>query len=271
MDQTLVNRLNQINRDFYRLTVQDFDESRGRPWPGWKRLLPYLTALDAPIRVLDVGCGNGRFGRFLARNLDSGIHYHGLDHTPALLDAARAAFANILPDAVLEERDIVERPPDTGQYDLVVLFGVLHHVPGYAGRCALLQALANRVAPGGLLVFTCWCFYEYERFRRRIIAWPADWAVDLNVEPGDYLLDWQRGHAANTALRYCHYVDETENAALDAATGLKLIETFRADGHTDDINRYSLLRRDSAIPLSAANSSSEIPLIAAPTTKAPGR
>jgi tRNA (uracil-5-)-methyltransferase TRM9 len=269
MDQTLVNRLNQINRDFYRLTVQDFDESRGRPWAGWTRLLPYLAAFDAPIRVLDVGCGNGRFGRFLARNLDSSICYHGLDYTPALLDAARSAFAqmNILPDAILEERDIVERPPDAGQYDLVALFGVLHHVPGHAGRRALLRALAKRVAPGGLLVFTCWCFYEYERFRRRIIAWPAD----LSVEPGDYLLDWQRGHAANTALRYCHYVDATEHAALVTATGLDLIETFRADGHTDDINRYSLLRRNSAIPPSAANISSERPLIATPPVKEPGR
>jgi SAM-dependent methyltransferase len=269
MDQTVVNRLNQINRDFYRLTVQDFDESRGRPWPGWKRLLPHL--ISSPIRVLDVGCGNGRFGRFLARNLAGDIHYHGLDHTPALLDAARAAFSqmNILPDAILEERDIVERPPDTGRYDLVALFGVLHHVPGQTGRRALLRALADRVAPGGLLVFTCWRFYEYERFRKRIIAWPAD--LDLHVEPGDYLLDWQRGHAANTALRYCHYVDEAEHTALDAATGLQLIETFRADGHTDDINCYSLLRRDSGTRPSAAKISSDKPLIAVPATKEPGR
>jgi SAM-dependent methyltransferase len=243
MDQTVVNRLNQINRDFYRLTVQDFDESRGRPWPGWLRLLPHLAG--SPLRVLDVGCGNGRFGRFLAHNLAGDIHYHGLDHTPALLDAARAAFAqmNILPDAILEERDIVERPPETGRYDLVALFGVLHHVPGHTGRCALLRTLTDRVAPGGLLVFTCWCFYEYERFRERIVAWPAD----LITEPGDYLLDWRRGHAANTALRYCHYVDEAEHATLNAATGLQLIETFRADGHTDDINAYSLLRQPAPI------------------------
>jgi 2-polyprenyl-3-methyl-5-hydroxy-6-metoxy-1,4-benzoquinol methylase len=59
-------RLNTINREFYRVTAHDFDETRGQPWPGWKRVLPYLKL---PLSVLDVGCGNGRFGVFLAQNL----------------------------------------------------------------------------------------------------------------------------------------------------------------------------------------------------------
>jgi tRNA (uracil-5-)-methyltransferase TRM9 len=193
------------------------------------------------LRVLDVGCGNGRFGRFLAQNGFEGAQYHGIDNTAALLEAAREAFAKsgILPDAVLEERDVVERPPDAGEYDFVAAFGVLHHVPGRARRLALMLALAERVAPGGYLVFTGWCFYEYERFRERLIALPGE----FEPEPGDYLMDWRRGHAANTVLRYCHYIDDAEHAELMAATGLAEVETFRADGHTNDINRYGVLRR----------------------------
>jgi hypothetical protein len=38
-------------------------------------------------------------------------------------------------------------------------------------------------------------------------------------------------------------VDEAEQRALEAASRLTLVETFYADGHTDDINRYSVLRR----------------------------
>ncbi len=121
----------------------------------------------------------------------------------------------------------------------MALFGVLHHVPGSEQRRAFMQTLAQRVAPGGYLAFAAWCFYEYERFRARIVPWPDD----LEVEPHDYLLDWRRGERA---LRYCHYVDETEHADLIAATGLTEITTYRADGRTNDINRYSLLRRDPA-------------------------
>lgn len=237
MDASTIARLNHINREFYRITANDFDATRGESWPGWERLLPYLYT---PLSVLDVGCGNGRFGVFLKENLaDRGlIHYHGIDSSPALLEHARAALDSLPGLKVsLEERDIVENPPDAGDYDLVVLFGVLHHIPGYAERQHFIRRLADRVKPGGLLAFACWRFYEYPRFRERIIPWPED----IMVETGDYLLDWRRG---TTALRYCHYVDDAEHAALVAASGMDEILTYRADGKMGDANRYSLLRKN---------------------------
>lgn len=103
-------------------------------------------------------------------------------------------------------------------------------------RQTFVRQLASRLKPCGLLVFTAWRFYEYERFRQRIIAWPSD----LTVEPNDYLLDWRRGAVS---LRYCHYTDDAEHDALVAATGLTEIETFRADGQDGTANRYSLLRK----------------------------
>jgi 2-polyprenyl-3-methyl-5-hydroxy-6-metoxy-1,4-benzoquinol methylase len=133
---------------------------------------------------------------------------------------------------------VVLHPPDAGRYDLVALFGVIHHVPGFQTRLDLLRALGERVAPGGMLALACWRFYDYARFRARIVPWPEDLAGQ--VEAGDYLLDWRQG---TRALRYCHYVDDAEHARLVAATGLSEVETYRADGHSGDANRYSLLRR----------------------------
>lgn len=290
MDRLTIQRLNAINREFYRITAHEFDQTRGTAWPGWERLLPYLLTPSPPaplpriqgsgeqtvsLSVLDVGCGNGRFGAFLHERVtsyqlpvtgegDSAVStqysvlstshselsagwqpetgsrkltYHGMDSSPALLERARAALAG-LPGltATLEERDIVEQPPDSGDYDLVALSGVIHHVPGYAQRQTLMRQLAERVKPGGLLIFAAWRFYEYDRFRERIIPWPGD----IQVETNDYLLDWRRGQ---TALRYCHYVDDSEHAALVAASGLREILTYRADGEGGQANRYSLLKR----------------------------
>lgn len=232
MNEATIKRLNQINREFYRVTAAEFDETRGQPWPGWERLRPHLAA---PLRVLDLGCGNGRFGVFVAQQIGpAGLHYTGLDSSAALLERARLALAGI--DARLDERDLVEGPLPAGEYDLVAALGIVHHVPGRAQRLAWLGQAAGCVAPGGLLVFATWRFYEYERFRARVAPWPED----LPREPGDYLLDWRRGVPA---LRYCHYVDDAEHAELAAATGLAAVDNYRADGATGDMNAYTLLKR----------------------------
>lgn len=254
MNTETIKRLNALNREFYRTTVQNFDESRGRFWPGWDHLLPLLAGRPTPLRVLDVGCGNGRFGRFLGKHLASPVFYHGLDNSPPLLERAAADLSHHPTLTVkLEVRDLIDAPPAEagdgrevigagGLYDLVALFGVVHHVPGAHLRRDLLRRLSQYTAPGGLLVFTAWCFYEYDRFRERSVAWPAEW----EREAGDHLLDWRRGHAANAILRYCHYVDEAEQTALVEAIGWPEAARFRADGHTHDINRYSILLRPAA-------------------------
>ena len=90
------------------------------------------------------------------------------DTDAALLARAREALAGANGGFILERRDVIAQPPNSGQYDLVALFGVLHHVPGAETRRALLRSLAERVAPGGLLAFACWRFMDYRRFRDRI-------------------------------------------------------------------------------------------------------
>lgn len=248
MDNATITRLNTINRDFYATVAADFDATRGRAWPGWLDALPHIRAIapaEPPLTALDVGCGNGRFGAFLAEGLGrSALHYHGCDNNTALLDAARATLDLVRSQRTapfaftLETRDIVTHPPADGAYHLVGLFGVLHHIPGAANRRDFMRALAARVRPGGRLIVAAWCFHEFERFRERVVPWPDD--LRARVEPGDYLLDWRRGAEA---VRYCHYVDEAEHAALVAATGLQHITTYRADGHTGTVNRYSVLAR----------------------------
>jgi SAM-dependent methyltransferase len=244
MDEATAQQLNAINRAFYEATAEEFDASRAGAWGGWRRLLPVLRPLMvAPLSVLDVGCGNGRFGVFLAESLRCRLYYHGVDSSAALLERARVALSG-RPDvsARFSALDLLDSPCFDGTYRLVTLIAVLHHIPGRARRAELVRMLADRVAPSGLLVFTTWRFHEFPRFQRRLLPWDADLAG--RVEPGDYLLDWRRGrHADLPALRYCHALDDDEEAALIAASGLRPIMAFRADGEGDRANSYVVLRR----------------------------
>ena len=235
MDEQTRARLNQINRDFYAITAQQFDATRGRAWVGWERL---LSEMKTPIQsVLDVGCGNGRFGVFLAENQTEALTYHGVDNNLQLLDFAQITLSKFPQvTTTLSQQDVTIDDLPEGQYDLVVLFGVIHHVPGYEQRQLFMKALADRVRENGYLAFAAWRFYEQARFRDRIVNWDGN----ISVEKHDYLLDWRRGERA---LRYCHYVDDDEHQALIEATGLNLVADYRADGSTHDLNRYSLLQR----------------------------
>ncbi len=238
VDEATALRLNDLNRQFYQSVSADFDQSRQSAWPGWRRLLNHLPPVR-PLRVLDAGCGNGRLALFLARE-GVALDYTGVDSSPALLEAGRYALAdNTTVTATWIEADFimdVDALP-AGQFDLVTLFGVLHHVPGALRREALVTALAARTAPGGLLTFTAWRFREYERFRQRIVQPPAG----LTLEDNEYLLDWRAGDTP--ALRYCHHTDDAELDALVAASGLALADAYRADGETGDLNAYRVLRR----------------------------
>lgn len=172
---------------------------------------------------------------FLANHFSSEIRYHGIDSDTTLLHYADENLRQLLPSYTLTELDIIEKPFPSGKYNLVVAFGLLHHIPSRQNRLMFMQRLAEKVIEGGFLVFACWRFMDVENFRKRIVAWPEH----LAREEGDYLLDWRHGQSA---IRYCHYVDDTEHAALVQATGFTEVERYKADGRNNALNQYSILR-----------------------------
>lgn len=255
MDEFTRRQLHALSRAFYDERAADFDASRvDLPWPGWERLRALLPE-DRPA-VLDIGCGNGRFAAWLA---DTGIafDYVGTDASEALLAAARERVAPTLAEAgctaeflaqdFLDEGTAPGAALPRGPFSLVALMGVLHHVPGRETRAALVEAAAERLAPGGLLALTLWRFAGRPRFEKRRVDWAevgpvleAPIAVEA-LEEGDALLRF--GEDRTAAPRYCHETDEAEIEAWRARTGLETVALFSADGAQGDLNRHWIARR----------------------------
>lgn len=238
MDDALAQHLIALNHTFYQTAGASFDRTRQGAWPGWRRLLAHLPD-SRPLTVLDAGCGNGRLARFLNRE-GVALDYTGVDFSPALLAAADQALHSLSGMVrTLVTTDFMTAPERLpgGPFGLVALFGVLHHTPGAARRAKLLEALARRVAPGGLLAFSAWRFDEQPRFRDHLLPVPPEMAL----EAGDALLDWRAEGVE--AVRYCHAADDAELDELVTVSGLTLVDAYRADGHSGDLNDYRLLRR----------------------------
>lgn len=250
MKRETVLALNELNQVFYARIARQWSETRRYAWPGFTRVLEVAppTAAGA-FRVLDAGAGDGRFAAFLHERLSpppAGLAYLGIDASAALLSTARtrqlgAAYRFDTADFIRDEAGLPEGP-----FELIVLFGVLHHVPSFALRRGLVERLARRTAAGGHLALTFWRLDRDARFAKRVrsiarynrvAARPIE---ESDLEPGDTLLAWGEDEAA---VRYCHFADASETEALIDAAGLPTIARFEADGRGGRLNEYVVFSR----------------------------
>jgi len=230
MDKATVQRLVTLNETFYSHFAAPFAASRAGPQPGYERLLAYVP-VGRP-RVLDVGCGDGRFGRYL-RAAGRDVDYAGVDFSAALLAACAVPgrFA---------QRDLSQPGglDGLGYFDLIVCLSTLQHIPGRRNRARVLAEMAACLAAGGHIALANWQFLSSERQRRKIRPWADAGLQASDVETGDYLLAWQRG---GEGRRYVALVDEEETRRLAESAQLRVVELFRSDGREGDLNLYALL------------------------------
>lgn len=232
MREAVVERLLRLNREFYEGLAEPFARSREEPQPGFYRL---LEALPRPaVRVLDVGCGEGRFGRFLSEH-QALAEYTGVDFSTALLHRAEEGVDGRFVQRDLSRPDCLE---GLGDYEVVACLAALQHIPGRANRARLLRQMKERLVAGGRIFLSTWQFLDSPRQRRKVVGWEAVGLDAAAVEPGDYLLSWQRGGAG---LRYVCFIDAGETAALAQESGLQILEQFRSDGREGDLNLYTVL------------------------------
>jgi SAM-dependent methyltransferase len=227
-----------LNRDFYRQMAAPFARSRARPQPGYQWL---LTKLPQPSpSLLDVGCGDGRFGRYLLTH-QAIIHYTGVDFSPELVATAQTPGGPGFP-GLFYQRDLSQPGclDDLDRFPAIACLATLQHIPGRANRQRLLAEIGQHLEDGGRLFLSNWQFLTHDRQRRKITEWSAIGLSPADVEANDYLLTWQSG---GFALRYLSLIDESETAALAQSAGLTILSHFHSDGKEGNLNLYTTLTK----------------------------
>ncbi len=238
MDTLIANQLLAINRKFYSDFARAFSETRSSAQTRLDRIVAYIAD---DVKVLDVGCGNGRLAERIEKE-GRRVSYVGVDASPELIALAAARQAKLhrvvaeflLGDITAPEWDRALSP---ASFDLAIALAVLHHIPGFDLRCQVLRNIRARLKPGGAFVMTNWHFERNERLRKKIVPWLSVGIDERDLEPGDALLTWERG---GVGYRYCHLVTQSEVLRMAEQSGFQVVQQFYADA---DLNLYSVLQR----------------------------
>lgn len=234
MNADIQQKLININQQFYEKFASAFSQTRQNNNDGFVAILEMLP--QPCHHLLDVGCGNGRFGQFLQQH-QAVEAYSGVDFSQGLLDiAATTAPGHYYQRNLLQPNSLDGLP----QFDTAVCLAVLHHIPGRLNRIRLLREIGDHLPPGGLLFVSTWQFATNVRQQRKICEWDQIGLTVDDVEPGDYLLSWQRG---GTAYRYAAQINEIQMMGLAAAAGLTPLRQFRSDGREGDLSLYAVLQK----------------------------
>jgi SAM-dependent methyltransferase len=171
--------MTQRQQDYYAETAPVYESTHVRPGDEHFIALEYVAALLEVVRansVLDVGSGTGRAIRFL-RQRRPGLRVEGVEPVGELRAQAQA-LGTILRDASGEKL-----PFHDGSFDVVVSFGLLHHVPDPApvvtemtrvARSGVVISDANRFGQGStgvgalkLAIYRAGLWPAFERFRTK--------------------------------------------------------------------------------------------------------
>jgi SAM-dependent methyltransferase len=208
-------------------------EREARNWIAWARTPghdaywqyspAFFDFLPAPGRAtLEVGCGEGRVARDLGAR---GHRVTGVDASPTLLDAARAAQ----PEVDFRLADAAALPFQDGAFDLVVAYNSLMDVDDMPGA---VREAARVLEPDGRL---CACVVHPVSDAGRFESSDADARFAIK---GSYLgkrrieEPFERNGLSITFHGWCYPLEDYARAFESA--GL-LIEALREPPQRDDI------------------------------------
>lgn len=167
----------------------------------------YLAKGD---RVLDLGCGNGRYYE-LFKNKE--IDYIGIDNSERLISIAQRKY----PMISFQVADALKLPFPDNCFDKICSMAVLHHIPSKEFRSEFLKEAKRVLKKDGILIFTVWKFHQlkeiYSLIKYSILKLIGKSKLDFK----DIMKHWGK-----ETDRYYHWFSKKELVALVKKAGFKV-------------------------------------------------
>ena len=154
---------------FYDTVATHFSHTRHSPWP---RVEAYVRSLRAGCRVLDVGCGNGKY-----MGVNPSLRMVGCDISERLVAICRQKGFDA------EVGDCQQLRWQAGEFDCIICVALMHHLSSEERRLQALREILRVLRVGGELMVTAWAQEQEGDSRRRfdtqdvLVPWtlPQQW------------------------------------------------------------------------------------------------
>ena len=168
--------IKQDLQSFYNSEAKKYAETRKKFWHEEKAILDAITPLfenNNKVRVLEFGCGSGRFATLLNQNFAGKFDYVWIDLSDELLSYASKDNPNL----TFFQWDITKLVKNFEQesFDLIVWTSSFQHIPTSKERSYLIKNFYRLLRYDGMLLMTNWSLSSW--FVKK--NWKAVWNARL--------------------------------------------------------------------------------------------
>ena len=147
--------IKQDLQSFYNSEAKKYAETRKKFWHEEKAILDAITPLfenNDKVRVLEFGCGSGRFATLLNQNFPGKFDYVWIDLSDELLSYASKDNSNL----TFFQWDITKLVKNFEQesFDLIVWTSSFQHIPTNKERSFLMKNFYRLLDYDGMLLMT---------------------------------------------------------------------------------------------------------------------
>lgn len=232
MDEKYAEYLLVENRQDYDKIAKDFSNSRAFLW---EELIPLANYIEPKDRILDLGCGNGRFFGLLR---EKDVEYVGVDSSEELIKIAKEKYQEDNVKFSVAEALNLSFPDKF--FNKIYCIAVLHHIPSDNFRLKFLNEAKRVLKPGGLLILTVWNLKEQKGALWFLIKYTILRIFGKSkLDKKDIFYPWKDSQRKITVQRYFHCFDKKELEILIKKLGFHVRDAgFLARGKSKKANLY---------------------------------
>lgn len=197
----------ELEENIYNKIYKEFDKSR---YSIWVKVKEFLDSLEDNKIILDAGCGNGKYIKYIIENLKMKQIY-GIDYSCEFIKLCSEKFNNS--NIIFKEMNITNLNFPDNHFDYIISIAVIHHL-NPENRIKMIKELVRVVKNNGLILISAWGIIRTDNFK---LPNTLKNATKLN-DNNDYLIPFK----SNNIIYQRYYHLYQNNELFDFISGLNL-------------------------------------------------